>query len=168
MQRMSPAPKLHGSPPIREMRFRKSVFLVAETPVVYAFHENVQNITKVMPAGTKVRRIEGKTPARAGESFLIEVVQFLLPVHWEGRWETAAFPECLVDVSRTFPFEKWRHEHRFESQPGGTRMTDTVDYEIPWYLGGPVMAATFFKVLFTWMFRVRHRRTREYFLQNRT
>ncbi|HEY0792009.1 MAG TPA: hypothetical protein VGD78_13175 [Chthoniobacterales bacterium] len=149
------------------MRFRRSVFLVAETPVVYAFHENLQNIIKVMPPGTRVRQIKGKVPARPGETFFFEVAQFMVPLRWEGRWEVAEFPERLVDVSRTFPFATWRHEHRFESQPGGTRMTDTVDYEVPWYLGGPVTAATFFRVLFAWMFMVRHRRTRGYFLQNR-
>ena len=113
---MSLAPRRSGPQPAREMRFRKSVFLVADLPVVYAFHQILDNINKVMPPGT-------------------------------------------------FPFTTWRHEHRLDSQPGGTRMTDTVDYEIPWYLGGRLIEATVFQALFAWMFAVRHRRTRDYFLQ---
>jgi ligand-binding SRPBCC domain-containing protein len=165
---MSLAPRRSGQQPAREMRFRKSVFLVAELPVVYAFHENLNNITKVMPPGTTVRRMEGAVPARAGDAFRFEVTQFLLPLRWEGQWEAADFPERLVDVSRTFPFATWRHEHKFDSQPGGTRMTDTVDYQIPWYLGGQLTEATVFRILFAWMFAVRHRRTRNYFLQSRS
>lgn len=29
------------------------------------------------------------------------------------------------------PFRRWWHEHRFEPVPGGTRMTDTVEYASP-------------------------------------
>ncbi len=148
------------------MRFRRSVFLPAPSAAVYAFHEDLRNITAVMPAGTRVKTIRGKRRAKAGDRFFLEVSQFLLPLRWHGQWEVAERPHRLVDVSATFPFTRWRHEHRFDPRPGGTCMTDQVEYQVPWYLGGALTAGTFFRVLFHAMFNVRHRRTREYFAKS--
>ncbi|MBV9491897.1 MAG: hypothetical protein JO069_19550, partial [Verrucomicrobia bacterium] len=140
-----------------------AVFLLAEIADVYSFHENVRNIEKVMPPTVRIRRVEAGLPARAGSAFYLEMALFFVPLQWHGRWEIAERPHRLVDVSRTFPFSHWRHEHRFERESGGTRMTDTVDFELPWYLGGKLIGATVFSLLFAWMFAIRHRRTGHYF-----
>jgi ligand-binding SRPBCC domain-containing protein len=40
-------------------------------------------------------------------------------------------PRRFVDEQVKGPFAAWRHEHRFEVDPEGTRVTDVVDYASP-------------------------------------
>jgi ligand-binding SRPBCC domain-containing protein len=44
-------------------------------------------------------------------------------------------PTRFVDEQIRGPFARWRHEHRFEANGGGTLMTDIVDYRSPF---GPI------------------------------
>src|SRR5207247_5446442 len=45
--------------------------------------------------------------------------------------EVTAFQpdQLIVDEQREGPFPKWVHTHLFESVPGGTRLTDRIDFE---------------------------------------
>lgn len=58
------------------------------------------------------------------------------------------------------PFPEWTHTHAFEAVGGGTRIHDSVTYELP---GGPVGRAfgPLGRVGLEPMFRHRHRRTKE-------
>ena len=40
-------------------------------------------------------------------------------------------PWRFVDQMRRGPFAAWRHEHRFERRPDGTRMVDVAEYRLP-------------------------------------
>jgi ligand-binding SRPBCC domain-containing protein len=40
-------------------------------------------------------------------------------------------PWRFVDEMQRGPFAAWRHEHRFEQHPTGTRMVDTAQYHLP-------------------------------------
>ena len=51
-----------------------------------------------------------------------------IPIPWRSRidvWEPGA---RFVDIEVVGPYRWWRHEHRFESVPGGTRIVDDVEY----------------------------------------
>lgn len=44
-------------------------------------------------------------------------------------------PSQFVDEQVAGPFRQWRHVHSFEAVADGTRMVDTIEYEVPF---GPV------------------------------
>jgi|ERR1700678_1023930 ligand-binding SRPBCC domain-containing protein len=46
------------------------------------------------------------------------------------------YPGRFVDEQQRGPFGRWRHEHRFAAEDGGTRMTDVVDFRSPLRLAG--------------------------------
>jgi ligand-binding SRPBCC domain-containing protein len=46
------------------------------------------------------------------------------------------YPGRFVDEQQRGPFGRWRHEHRFAAEEGGTRMTDVVDFRSPLRLAG--------------------------------
>lgn len=64
-------------------------------------------------------------------------------------------PRRFVDEQTSGPFRRWWHEHRFESTPSGTLMTDVVEFESP---VGPVGRIVNRLVLTGYMTRLLERR----------
>jgi ligand-binding SRPBCC domain-containing protein len=62
-----------------------------------------------------------------------------LPLGWTTeirRWEP---PHRFVDVQLRGPYRLWHHTHRFEARDGGTEITDTVRYRLPFGMLGRLM-----------------------------
>jgi ligand-binding SRPBCC domain-containing protein len=93
----------------------------------------------------------------------LKVIQFGLPLEWIGYWAEVEPFVRLVDGARKSPFCHWRHHHLFAEVPGGTLMTDRVEYALPFGLLGRLLDTTVMRVVFAAMFAARHRATREYF-----
>jgi len=143
--------------------FERSVLLAAPPEEVYAFHEDPRNIVKISPPSLRVEKVECTVPARVGEEFRLRVSQFGLPLEWIGYWDEAVPCSRLVDGARKSPFRHWRHHHLFAKAPGGTLMTDRVEYALPFSLLGRLLNATVMRLVFAAMFAARHRATRKYF-----
>jgi len=143
--------------------FERSVLLAAPPEEVYAFHEDPRNIVKISPSSLRVEKVECTVPARVGEEFRLRVSQFGLPLEWIGYWDEAVPCSRLVDGARKSPFRHWRHHHLFAKAPGGTLMTDRVEYALPFGLLGRLLNATVMRLVFAAMFAARHRATRKYF-----
>ena len=55
---------------------------------------------------------------------------------WETEIAVVMDGESFTDVQKKGPYRLWHHQHLFREIPGGTEMTDIVDYEIPFgFLG---------------------------------
>ena len=143
--------------------FERSVLLTAPPEEVYAFHEDPRNIVKISPPSLRVEKVECTVPARAGEEFRLRVSQFGLPLEWIGYWDEAVPCSRLVDGARKSPFCHWRHHHLFAEAPGGTLMTDRVEYALPFGIIGRLLDRTVMMMVFAAMFAARHRATRKYF-----
>jgi ligand-binding SRPBCC domain-containing protein len=143
--------------------FERSVLLAAPPEEVYAFHEDPRNIVKISPPSLRVEKVECTVPARAGEEFRLRVSQFGLPLEWIGYWDEAVPCSRLVDGARKSPFRHWRHHHLFAEVPGGTLMTDRVEYALPFGMIGRLLDRTVMRLVFAAMFAARHRATRKYF-----
>ena len=57
-----------------------------------------------------------------------------IPVRWRTLIEDYAPPHQFVDKQLRGPYAYWRHEHRFDSEAGATRMGDRVEYALPRWL----------------------------------
>ena len=55
--------------------------------------------------------------------------------------QEAMFPDRFVEVQQAGPLKAYRHEHRFEAVPEGTRVVDAVEFEPPGGLAGLLMSA---------------------------
>ena len=110
--------------------------------------------------------VECSVPAKAGDEFHLVVSQFGLSLEWVGFWEEAEPDRKLVDGAKKSPFKFWRHQHLFA--PDGkhgenTLMTDRVEYALPFGLLGRLMDKTLMLLIFTVMFRSRHKATKAFF-----
>jgi ligand-binding SRPBCC domain-containing protein len=143
--------------------FQRSTTLAATAEAAYLFHEDPRNISLISPPSLQVKRVECRTPARAGETFSLKVSQFGLALEWIGIWVEAVPNERLVDGAIRSPFRNWRHEHLFSAQGHHCVMTDRVSYALPGGVFGRLLDETVMKVVFTLMFEARHRATKKYF-----
>jgi ligand-binding SRPBCC domain-containing protein len=143
--------------------FRRSILLPASPAEVYAFHEDPRNITRISPPSLLVERVECSVPAQVGGEFRLKVRQGGIPLEWTGFWEKVSPPEALVDGARRSPFRHWRHHHLFKSSGKGTLLTDVVEYALPFGPLGRLLDATLMRLLFSVMFRSRHKATLRFF-----
>lgn len=52
-------------------------------------------------------------------------------------------PRFFVDEMKSGPFARWRHEHRFLAEEGGTVMLDRAEYSMPFGLIGRLVDRAF-------------------------
>lgn len=143
--------------------FETSTPLAATCEALYAFHENPENIQLIAPRSLIVKQVVCSPQAKEGETFQIQASQFGLPIRWTGKWEKANAPGLLVDVALKSPFAFWRHSHIFEPHPHGAMLTDRVEYELKGGIAGRLASRWILPLVFTAMFRSRHRATRIHF-----
>src|SRR5262245_37149448 len=96
---------------------------------VFDFFSQPTNLLRISPPDLQMKLIEGPPRIQLGSRITFTgrrwgVAQKLVS-------EVVAFEPNLnfADQQREGPFKKWLHWHRFESVPGGTRVTDQIDYE---------------------------------------
>jgi ligand-binding SRPBCC domain-containing protein len=148
--------------------FQHSSIIPASTEELFRFHENPENLRAISPPGLKILEISAAPRARIGEDFHVAVQQGPVTLRWTGRWENVEAPTRLVDTAVRSPFRYWRHEHLFAPGEGGSRLTDRVEFRLPWFLGGLIGDLFVRLIIFPVMFAARHRATHTYFTYQNT
>jgi ligand-binding SRPBCC domain-containing protein len=104
----------------------------------FAFFSDAANLERLTPPWLNFAIT---TPApvvlRPGAEIDYRISIYGLPVPWRSRIDVWEPNHRFVDRQLVGPYRWWRHEHRFESVPGGTRVIDQVDY-VPragWFSG---------------------------------
>lgn len=79
------------------------------------------------------RAISGVTSGlmRRGDTVTWKARHFGIPITMTSVISQYDAPYRFVDEQESGPFQRWWHEHRFESVPGGTVMMDVVEFESP-------------------------------------
>ena len=79
------------------------------------------------------RAVAGMTTGalRLGDTVTWEATHFLVRQRLTSKIVTYERPRLFVDEMQRGAFARWRHEHRFISQDGGTLATDDVDFASP-------------------------------------
>jgi ligand-binding SRPBCC domain-containing protein len=101
-------------------------------PEVFAFFADAANLERLTPASLRFQ-IKSPLPIEMRPGAVIEYDLSLLGVRfgWRTLIERFDAPERFVDVQARGPYRLWRHSHAFEEVPGGTRIVDRVEYELP-------------------------------------
>ena len=152
----------------RSYRFQRSLRLPgASAAQLGRFHLDTDNFRHLVMPTTRVVR----TPSpdvRPGSTFTVEMRELgFWPIHWPGIWRVVDPNHRLVDELErpTFPFARWRHEHRFEDTAGGALLTDQVWFApmMPRALrvASPLVAfgiRLYLSLMFAWRHRITARR----------
>lgn len=138
----------------------ESVFDV-DVEALFAFHERADVFSLLMPPWETVRNVRPATSLEVGAVATLE--QRVGPIWIEIVAEHVEYEKnrLFVDEMRKGPFAAWRHEHRFEVSPGGSRLVDAIAYEPPLGVLGRIAAPLAIVPRLRKMFEYRHRVTRE-------
>jgi ligand-binding SRPBCC domain-containing protein len=115
-------------------RFERSIDIACSVQRVFDFHLDTRNAAAIAPPGQRIVRVEGRFPVREGDEVLLVVRQRPLPFaqRWRVRIVRVEEPVLVVDELLQGPFARFRHEHRLDDLGGGrTRLTDRIEYELP-------------------------------------
>ena len=124
---------------------RREQTLPGTPDAVFGFFADAGNLEAITPPWLGFRIVTPR-PIDMGVGTLIEYRLRLhgLPISWLTRievWEPGA---RFVDQQLRGPYALWHHTHEFAPAPGGgTRMTDTVRYALPFGPAGGIAHALF-------------------------
>ena len=111
---------------------------------VFAFFADAHNLERLTPP---FLRFEILTPApipmRPGTLIDYRLSLFGVPFRWRTEIEAFEPGVRFVDVQLRGPYARWRHLHEFEEVPGGTRVSDRVEYEMRFGPLGALVHALF-------------------------
>lgn len=148
------------------------ITLAAPLDVVWAFHDDVNNLPVLSPpeAGATIESAE--VPVKEGSRIVITAKGPLGRVRWVAKIVAHKPPRAVVfgeearfvDVQESGPFKSWRHEHDFERvDEKTTRVLDRITYRVGWGPIGWLADALVVRRQLRSMFRHRHAVLRERF-----
>jgi ligand-binding SRPBCC domain-containing protein len=106
----------------------------------FSFFNRPENLSKVTP---KSLHFYMMTPPpitmQVGAVFDYSIRLGVIPLHWRSLITEYRPPFEFVDIQLKGPYKFWHHRHSFESVDGGTKVTDTVHYDLGFGVFGKVI-----------------------------
>jgi ligand-binding SRPBCC domain-containing protein len=111
-------------------------FIARPREEVFGFFADAANLQRITPPWVHFE-IVSRQPVELGEGATIDYRLRIrgAPLRWRSLIAVWDPPHRFVDEQVRGPYRLWRHEHRFEEAPGGTRVIDHIEYRAP---GGPL------------------------------
>ena len=105
---------------------------------VFAFFSDAANLEALTPPWLHFRILTPK-PIAMHQGTLIDYSIRLhgIPISWQSEISVWDPPHRFVDIQRRGPYRRWEHTHGFAAVNGGTRVTDQVEFDVPFaFLAG--------------------------------
>lgn len=134
---------------------------MAPVEAVWEFHASVAALPKLTPPDRTVRIVSDELRVVNGALHELEIRMKGIRLRWNARITEVQPPRQFVDTAERSPFAAWQHRHAFHPENGGTRITDTVDYRLPFGPVGALVDYLFVRHDLDAMFAYRHQATRQ-------
>ena len=106
---------------------------------VFTFFADAENLEKITPPQLSFEMI---TPApihmQTGTLIEYRLRLFGVPIHWKTRISAWNPETSFADEQLTGPYKQWIHTHSFRDVDGGTEVSDTVRYRLPFFPLGEI------------------------------
>ena len=124
------------------MRFESDLWVPRPLDEVFAFFSNAANLEMLTPPSLRFR-ILTPTPIAMRQGTLIDYRIRLhgIAISWQSEITAWSPPQQFVDEQRRGPYRRWVHTHTFAAEGIGTRVSDRVEFDVPfgWLAGGFVL-----------------------------
>ncbi len=99
---------------------------------VFAFFASPDNLARLTPRSMRFEFLTDDRQMRKGLELDYRLRPLLgIPVAWRTRIDAYDPPNGFHDSQLRGPYAHWEHRHAFRPVPGGTLMTDEVEYALP-------------------------------------
>lgn len=99
---------------------------------VVPFFEAPENLEQLTPPFLRFRiRTQGELKMRPGAIIDYTISLRGLPLGWRTSIEEYEPGARFIDTQLRGPYRLWRHLHTFEAERDGTRLSDRVEFELP-------------------------------------
>jgi ligand-binding SRPBCC domain-containing protein len=140
-------------------------FIPASMEIIWNFFADPRNLNNITPPDMNFEIVTGgDTPMYEGQ--IIEYrVEFLRGMRslWLTEISHVREGSYFVDEQRIGPYRFWYHEHMFELQNDGVKMTDHVTYAVPYSPFGEVIHAFWIQKRLAGIFDFREQKIIELF-----
>ncbi|MBI3746579.1 MAG: NAD(P)H-binding protein [Chloroflexi bacterium] len=113
-------------------RLSASTIVSADTDRTWAFFSDPANLGRITPSALGFKMLSASEPTHEGQLIEYTVRPIAgIPLRWRTRIEGVDAPRAFTDVQLKGPYRRWVHRHAFTAVEGGTRIDDTIEYELP-------------------------------------
>ena len=145
------------------MKFIKESVIRASPERVFAFHEQADVLSLLIPPGESAKVIKPAKISEVNSEAIIETRIFgPLKTRWVARHTVYDPPRLFEDIQVEGPFRSWRHQHVIERHTDGAILHDEIDYEPPFGFLGRLLAPLLVEKRLRRVFDYRHEVTRDW------
>ena len=143
---------------------QRQQLIPASRAEVFEFFSRPENLASLTPSGLGFD-ILTPSPIAMKQGTLIDYTIRVasIPVRWTTLITNFSSLAEFVDVQLKGPYSFWHHTHEFSEVDGGTQMTDTVRYAMPFGILGSIVRALFVRRQLETIFDFREQRLKEIF-----
>ena len=145
------------------MKFIKESIIHADPERVFAFHEQADVLSLLIPPGESAKVIKPAKISEVNSEAIIETrILGPLKTRWVARHTVYDSPRLFEDIQVEGPFRSWRHRHVIEPHADGAILRDEIDYEPPFGFLGRLLAPLLVEKRLRRVFDYRHEVTRDW------
>jgi ligand-binding SRPBCC domain-containing protein len=144
-------------------KLNREIIVAAKPEKVWKFLSTPKNLNELTPRDLSFK-ILSDLPDEMYNGLIIEY-KIKIPLagtwHWITEIKHIREGKAFVDEQRKGPYKFWYHFHEIKEVSGGTKIIDTVHYDIPFSIAGKLMHSIFIKNKLNEIFDFRSERFEE-------
>jgi ligand-binding SRPBCC domain-containing protein len=123
----------------------------------FSFFEDPRNLARITPPWLGFRIVNAApVEMRQGAEIRYRIKVAGIPLTWKTLITEYQPPSYFVDRQAAGPYRLWIHRHEFREAPGGTEVSDRVDYALPFGWLGRIAHSLFVRRRLRQIFDYRH------------
>lgn len=110
------------------------------------FFSSPKNLARITPPhmGFEIQYVSGGNKMYAGQIIRYKInILPGIPVNWVTEITHVDHMKYFIDEQKFGPYALWHHQHHFEKVPDGVKMTDILNYALPYRAVGRMANSLF-------------------------